>query len=350
MEGIKKTARYYQRLQKNGRFEPDFFEFVRRIEQHSDQRNVGKSSGFQQEAVRFGQIPYLHFPESSIGSIQEKEHLLLLVYFMGLTGVNGPLPLEHTSFIYQRSHNYYDYSVQRFNDIINHRFIGLFYRAWKANEQSVGLDKKDGGLITAMISALGGNPSGNPALPEFTAAAWSGLCAPQYRSRDGLQELLRGFFRLPLEIHEKEISVHDIPAEYRARLGKSNTTLGHDIQLGGNFYSCTHKFTISTGVVTYAEGAKFLPGNPGFEQLTGLVRHYLDKVLDYDLCINIKTNSLPAPELNGSLQLGRNIWLKNNSGHSVTQLKIGASRLAESRHRRSQSRNENRKDDAVWAN
>lgn len=348
MESIKKTARYYQRLQKSGRFEPDFFEFVRRLEQLSEQRNVGKSSGFQQELVRFGQIPYLHFPESSIGSIQEKEHLLLLVYFMGLTGVNGPLPLEYTSFIHQRSRNYYDYSVQRFNDIINHRFIGLFYRAWKANEQAVGLGKEDGGLITAIISALGGNPSGNPALPKFTAAAWSGLSASQCKSKDGLQEILQGFFHLPLEIREKAISSHDIPSEYRARLGQKNTTLGHDIQLGSSFYSCTHKFNIIFGVVTYAEGARFLPGNPGFEQLTGLVQHYLDKVMDYDLTINIETSSLPEPKLDGSLQLGRNIWLKESRDVPVTQLKIGASRLAESKHRRSMSGNENRKD-LQWA-
>lgn len=348
MESIKKPARYYTRLQKNGRFDPDFFEFVRRIEHLSGNGSVGKSSVFQQELIRFGQIPYLHFPESSIASIQEKKHLLLLVYFMGLTGVNGPLPLEYTNFIHQRSHNYYDYSVQRFNDIINHRFIGLFYRAWKANEQSADLDNQDGGLITSVISALGGNSSGNPVLPEFTVAAWSSLCASHYRSKDGLKEILIGFFKLPFDIQEKVISCHDIPVEYRTKLGTKNTTLGNDIQLGNSFCSCTHKFIITVGTVNYADGAKFLPGNPGFEQLTGLVQHYLDRVLYYDLCLNIKTNSLPAPELNGSLQLGRNIWLRDSKGSSVTQLKIGASRLVESRHRRAADNNERRKDDIVW--
>ena len=68
---------------------------------------------------------------------------VFMTYFFGLLGVNGPMPLEFTDYVFQRSHNYYDQTWRRFLDIINHRFLTLFYRAWAENEQAVSFDRAD---------------------------------------------------------------------------------------------------------------------------------------------------------------------------------------------------------------
>lgn len=349
MESVRKTIRYYKRLQKSGRYEVDFFELVRRVEQLSGMRHVGKSREFKEEPIRFGQLPYLHFPETMIADITEKEHLLLLVYFMGLCGNNGPLPLEYTSLAHQRSHNYYDFTIQRFNDIINHRFIGLFYRAWKANEQAVGMGKLDGGLITGIISALAGNPDMAGRLPSFTGAAWSGIFGNLIKSKEGIERILCGFFRLPIKVKDHLISWHNIPQEYRCRLGQDNNVLGKSIQLGSRFCSCTHKFAIEIGPLDFSQSVIFSPGNHGFEYLTTLIQQYFDRPFDYDLEIVIKSETIPKPELSSNLQLGRNIWLgKRRQEHSLTKLVLGASRIAEAKHRASCSKF--RRKELLWAN
>lgn len=347
MEHTRKISRFYAKLLKSGRQDPDFFEFVRRIEQASGGRMVGKSSDFQREPVRFGQMPYLHFPQTSIAEISEREFLLIFVFFMGLTGNNGPLPLEFTNYAFQRSHNYYDFTVRRFHDIINHRFIGLFYRAWKAGEQAVDLDQPDGGLITDIIRALSGYAGGKTALPRHTDAYWSGIFGNAVKSRAGLEEILNGRFKLPVRIVDQIVSCADIPDVYRCRLGKRSTAeLGQTLQLGSRFYCKSRKFVVEIGPVSFAACRFVLPGTQEFNDLTMMVCRYLDRPLEYDLKFILKSGTLPHPKLNGRHQLGRDLWLSGPRPEGHTVLVIGASRLMESKHKKSY----HIKEQSSWAN
>ena len=140
MDAVRKISRAYAKLLKNGRRDPDFFEFVRRVERAAGAGEVGRSADFQSEPMRFGQEPCLYRPATDIAEISERERLLVFVYFLGLCGTNGPLPLDLTNFVFQRAHNACDLAPRRFLDIFNHRFIGLFYRAWKMNEQAAQAD------------------------------------------------------------------------------------------------------------------------------------------------------------------------------------------------------------------
>lgn len=341
MENTRKTVKYYSKSLRNGRRDPDFFEFVRRIEQACGEQVVGRSSCFTAEPVRFGQMPHLHFPETVIAEISERDwKTLIFVYFMGLTGVNGPMPLEFTNYVFQRSHNYYDLTLRRFLDIINHRFIGLFYRAWKANEQAAQFDHKADDLITQIIRALAGDvlPDGiRRALPEHTEAYWCGLFGIAVKSKSGLEELLCGDFKLPLKVIDLVIGQSDIPENYRCRLGDSETAvLGTNLQLGSRFYSNTRKFIVEIGPVDFEICRFMLPGTTGFRDLAMLVNRYLDRPLEYDLRFILYTETLPQARLNNMFQLGRNIWLGGGrTSRKYTVLTLGASRLAENWHRKS---------------
>ncbi len=346
MEYTRKISRFYAKLLKSGRQDPDFFEFVRRIEQATGEQTVGKSSVFQREPLRFGQMPHLHFPQTSIAEISERERLLIFVFFMGLTGSNGPLPLEFTNYAFQRSHNYYDFTVRRFHDIINHRFIGLFYRAWKAGEQAVDLDRPGGGLVTDIIRALSGNPCEKSALPPYADAYWSGILGNTVKSRAGLEALLNGYFDLPVRIADQQVSSADIPESYRCRLGKCSTAeLGRTLQLGSRFYSKSRKFVVEIGPVSFAACRFVLPGMQEFRDLTMIVCRYLDRPLEYDLKFILESNTLPSPELNGCRRLGRDIWLSGPRPEGRTVLVIGASRLVESKHKKSY----HTKEQSSWA-
>lgn len=347
MEPARKISRFYAKQLKSGRQDPDFFEFVRRIEQISNGQTVGKSSALQREPVRFGQMPHLHFPQTSIAEISEREQLLIFVYFMGLTGCNGPLPLEFTNYAFQRSHNYYDFTLRRFHDIINHRFIGLFYRAWKTGEQAVDLDLEGGGLITEILRSLSGNSCDKSELPPYMDACWSGIFGNTVKSRAGLEELLNGYFKLPIRVVDQIISRADIPENCRCRLGRRSTSeLGRSLQLGGRFYSKTRKFIVEIGPVSFDDCCFVLPGMQEFNDFTMIVCHYLDRPLEYDLKFILDSGTLPPPELNGRRRLGRDLWLSGPHPEKYAVLIIGASRLMEGKHKKSYYT----KEQSSWAN
>jgi len=163
MDDVKKYIKNLSQQLTTGTTEPDFFELVRRFEQRTPYRmRVGYAQTPEEEILRFGQIPYLKFPENTIHSIEGSSQpgalALLSVYFFGLCGVNGPLPLEFTSIAFQRACNYYDRSMMRFLDLINHRFLTLFYRAWAENEATTGFDRPKQNLPEEIMRGIAGCP------------------------------------------------------------------------------------------------------------------------------------------------------------------------------------------------
>ena len=94
MDNVKKLIRKTARKLKSGEGEPNFFELVRRIENICrDMPRVGKAHNPRMEPVRFGQTPYLKFPETAISEVDmsslNADTALIYVYFFGLLGVYG---------------------------------------------------------------------------------------------------------------------------------------------------------------------------------------------------------------------------------------------------------------------
>ncbi|MBQ3034175.1 MAG: type VI secretion system baseplate subunit TssG [Deferribacterales bacterium] len=173
MDNVKKLIRKTARKLKNGEGEPDFFELVRRIENiRRDMPPVGKAHTPLMEPIRFGQTPFLKFPETAISEVDmssfNDETALIYVYFFGLLGVNGPMLLEFTDYILQRSQNHYDKASRRFLDIIHHKMLSLFYRAWATCEQAVNFDRPEEDLITAIIDSIAGSVKGALPLPIWS--------------------------------------------------------------------------------------------------------------------------------------------------------------------------------------
>lgn len=334
MAAIGETVRTYQRIHNGGRSEVDFLEFIRRVEFASGERMVGKSAGRQTEPVRFGQVPHLNYASTTVAEIVEREKLHVLVNFLGLWGPNGPMPLEASAYVHNRSHNCYDQTLRRFADIIHHRFIGLYYRAWKANELAIGFDKGSGGLIAGICDALAGKSCEGTSLPPFTASAFGAQFGTAVKSRDGLEFILSKMLDMPFRIVEKVQSVALIPGNSRGCLGCVGVSeLGRSIQLGSHFRTRTRKFILHVGAVDFARAEKLFPGMKGGRMLVELVQSYLDRPLEWDLRLKLRASSLPPPIMGGVRQLGRSLWLGRPSGDTTT-IVIGLSRLAEARHAR----------------
>jgi len=230
-------------------------------------------------------------------------------------------------------HNHGDNSPRRFADIINHRFLGLYYRAWKAVEQGALFDKPGGGLVAKVSSALAGEPCRGTSLSSFDAARWSGLFGVSVKSRDGLTTLLRNAFDLPIAVRDGLESEGTIPAESRCRLGcRDVAALGVSTQLGSRFCTCTRRFVIVIGPLSYRRALILLPGSSRYRRLRELVQSYLDRPMDWDLNLLVKSETMPPLRLDGERQLGRSACLGRPREHVMT-LVVGASRLAEAERR-----------------
>jgi len=347
---IKKAS---QRL-RNGIGAPDFWALIRAIENANPSKpRLGKGKNPQDENIRFGQAPYLNFPATDIAEIIEGGRAAgvdatVILYFFGLLGVDGPMPLEFTNYVFRRSHNYFDNTWRRFLDIIHHRFITLYYRSYAANQQAMSFDRNSepGGFgddpLSFIIESLSGFSSsrGLPAHNERVHKERLILKSAQQfsflaKNRRGLEDLLRSLFTFNnIEVRDFIPSSRDIPAQNYAILGKKNTTLALNLQIGRTYTSITEKFEIHIGPLSFEEYRGFIFGRGGAHLLVEAVSLYLNRPLDYSMVFTVRWDTIPLAQLGFDLeharwdppQLGYTCWI-GNPEERLAALIITAARL-----------------------
>ncbi|MBO4643592.1 MAG: type VI secretion system baseplate subunit TssG [Alphaproteobacteria bacterium] len=346
MEDVGKLVKQASRRLRTGTGAPDFFELVRRIGHgRPDLPRLGKAARPTQENVRFGQTPYLHFPPTEVAEIRQgngSAEALIMTYFFGLLGVNGPMPLEFTDYVFQRSHNYYDQTWRRFLDIINHRFLTLFYRAWAENEQAVSFDRADDDKITDIVRALAGTPSDmssvNRTFPYLTAN-YANHFGRSVKSCSSLEEILRNVMKVDLVVKDFVVSSYDIPKNARCHLGhRESSVLGKNIQLGRTYMSATREFEIEVGPVSFAECCKWAPGRKGFDVINRIVTAYLDRPLEYSLTFIVIGKTIPEVRFEGKdkgVRLGQGFLIGRLKDNENTKITIKASRIYAKNHKAS---------------
>ncbi|HHH2819439.1 TPA: type VI secretion system baseplate subunit TssG, partial [Enterobacter hormaechei subsp. hoffmannii] len=112
----------------------NFYRFCQLLEQSQPEMPVpGSDWRVRQEPVRFRPHPGMGFPAGEIRGMEDPEHPHLppsvRVTFMGLYGVESPLPTHYTDDIAQRREGHD--ATQDFLDIFSHRLITQYYRIWR---------------------------------------------------------------------------------------------------------------------------------------------------------------------------------------------------------------------------
>jgi type VI secretion system protein ImpH len=347
MENVRNSVRKTSQKLKSGMGAPDFWGLVRKIENAnsgSPRLGHGKSPG--EENLRFGQAPFLNFPAADIAEIIEGGKragvdATIIVYFFGLLGVNGPMPLEFTNYVFRRSHNYSDNTWRRFLDIIHHRFLSLYYRAYAAHQQAISFDRNNDDPITGIVKSLAGLPPGHTERQERVVLNSAQHFSFAVKNRWGLEDLLRRTFTFNLEVQEFVPVSYDIPPDNYAILGNAqSSTLGVNLQIGRTYMSITGNFEIHIGPISFEEYMEFMSGQNGFDLLTDAVNLYLDRPLDYSVVFSVVRNTIPLAQLGFDLeegrwdppQLGYTSWI-GNPDERVVKLTIAAARLNRSRHK-----------------
>jgi type VI secretion system protein ImpH len=287
---------------------------------------VGQARLPSRESYRFIQHVSLSFARSTIEKISRRPDgkLQISTNGFGLLGPNGPMPLQLTEHVLERSRHFRDRTHEEFLNLLHHRLMTLFYRAWAINQQCISLDaaarstdvelvKRDRfGLFVGSLIGLG--------LPELNnrdhtddhgKLFYSGLLTDANRSPLAFEKLLAHYFAVPAKIEEFVMRWITVEGHFTTRLGTSRSTglLGRNVMLGHRFKECQSTFKIRLGPMKLSVYQHLLPGNEGFFRLRDWIRLYAGLHLDWQVQYVLSARETPPTVLGKSGSLGQTTWL-----------------------------------------
>ena len=294
----------------------DFYQTLRRLEcLHDEKPRWGRALRPVDEPVRLGQDPDLSFAPAPLSSFEVRDGRTprLQVRLFGLFGPNGPLPIHLTEYAHERLQHAGDATLSRFLDVFHHRFLALFYRAWAQAQPAVNRDRPREDRFTAYVGAfLGMSPAAfrdRDALPDLAKFFHVGALIRQVRNAEGLTQILRHFFRVPVQIEEFVGHWMSLGAGERTYLSAEGAALGSGAVLGSRVWDRQHKFRIHLGPLTLGQYESFLPGGAPLRKLVDWVRMYLCFELDWDVRLLLKHDEVPSLSLGAGQRLGWTTWL-----------------------------------------
>jgi type VI secretion system protein ImpH len=308
----------------------DFYAVMRRVERSFPaQPRIGDSASRRDEYVVLGEQAYMDFPASTIeqADADAQGRLRLFVKFLGLLGPQGALPLATTeeSYHWQLAR---DDAFPRFLDILNHRFLQLFFRAWADARPVAQHDRPEFDRFEAYIGSmigLGSKPyRGRDAVPDPEKLAHAGLLGAQAKSASRLRGFLSGLFKAEVEI-DQFIGMRLVfdPAD-RTRLGGSHCTLGSDALLGASVYSVEDKFRVRILARDMAQFCRFLPNGDRCEPLADAVFFHLGEQFEWDVELALPVGEVKPMRLGQFGALGWTSWMAPNWGESEGALRRDA--------------------------
>ena len=296
----------------------DFYQALRRIEcAYPDRPRIGEARRPQDDPIRFGQDPSLAFATSTLTAFvpgEEGHPPRLIESFFGLFGPNGPLPLHLTEFARDRLRNAGDRTMVRFLDVFHHRMISLFYRAWARAQPTVTRDRADNDRFSLYLGALVGLavPSlhGRDSVPDAAKLSFAGLLGRQAKNAEGLESILRAFFRVPVKIEPLVAHWMMLPEELYTRLGqRGSSQLGGTAVLGNRVWDLQSKFRVVIGPLSADQYERFLPGQGSYQRLADWIRNYAGYEFKWDCRLVLKRDEVPPLMLGYTGKLGWTTWL-----------------------------------------
>lgn len=301
-----------------------FFQAVRLLESLlPDRRPVGGFGHPDDEVARFTVPPSISFPASEIQDLELSDDgpARLAVNFMGLTGPLGVLPFEYTMLVAQRRAER-DTSLRDFLDIFHHRFISLFYKAWKKSRVTVSQDEGNGTRYARHLLNLIGNVASaadrDPATSGEALLFYTGLLATRQRSAIGLQQLLEEYFAVPVEIQQFIGAWYPLHQTTQCSLGSETgaaSQLGVGAVAGDEVWDQQTRVRIKLGPLSKDQYDQFLPTGSAIKPLRSLTRFYCGDELDFEVQLVLAKDDVPGCVIgeagDAAAPLGWSTWVRS---------------------------------------
>lgn len=279
---------------------------------------LGEGSDPTQEALSLASHISLAFPPSDLQALTQKGDELpkLVLNFLGIAGLVGPLPEPYTHLVLERVKKR-DYALRDFLDLFNHRLASLHHRIRKKHwigVASIPPDQTLMGKCLADLAGLGTHGVQNRLeATDRTFQYYAGLYWSRNRSAKGLERMLAGYFQTPVRVSPFQGRWFYFTQSQWPILGGAhaqNRTLGHDAVLGTKAWVQDATFSLHLGPMGLGRFREFLKGGRAYNILRDMVKLYVDMQQDYTLNLVIKGSEIPQTRLDGTAALGWTSWLK----------------------------------------
>lgn len=347
----------------------DWFALLRLIQCATPETpRIGYALSPSQEPVRLGQPVFFHPPATTVADFSKQgpqesvsaeganpgapsratrssdraPTAWLYSHHLGLFGPFGPLPLHLTEYAHQRTRDG-DPAFFAFCNVLVHRFLTLFFRAWADGRKEISMDRptalspaqqgfarKDVGehgedwwrmYVGSLIGCGLDSQRAADRVPENAKLFYAGRMLSPARNAEGLRAIVQDYFGLPATVIEFQPRTLPIPESAQWKLG-SDAMLGRlswTTMLGTTVVDYQSGFRIRLGPLTINEFERFLPGGDELDQLHDWVRFYCGRETDpnpdvgleaaWDLQLVLRGSDVPECHLNGTARLSLTTFL-----------------------------------------
>lgn len=285
-------------------------------------RRLGEANTLRHDPIRLSQEAHLVFSPISISGVKPPagdRPARIRIRNFGLVGPNGPLPTFLIEHICRRAAQG-DHAWQAFLDVIQHRLITLFYRAWAMHSPVVQEDRPQENPLTRdllCLLGLGDHDAIDEApIDPRSLVFFSGRIVPSPGGADALEAVLSGYFGVRAQIIGFQGEWMDIPSECRLRLGASPETgaLGQTTVIGERIWSIQQRFRVRLGPMSLTDFERFLPraGSDTLASLRAWVRLIAGLGLTWDLQLVLRKEDAPGVQLGAGARLGWTTWVQTD--------------------------------------
>ncbi len=312
----------------------NFYRFCQLLEQSQPDKPItGSTWQVRHESVRFRPHPGMGFPASEIKGIEQSGHSHLpptvRITFMGLYGVESPLPTHYIDDIAQGREGYE--ATADFLDIFNHRLIAQYYRIWRKYSYPAAFEEGGKDKTSQYLLALAGlgidGCAQNIATPISRFLALLPVMLLPGRTAEGMACLVR----LLAPNTQAKIWHHDkrrVPLKKPLRMSVSQPVTLTSCPVMGNYATDVNSQVLMHLTTTDpAEVQGWLPGGELHSDLITLLHVYLGACLDVRLQLSVDQSLLPDATMNikpdaGAGQLGRTAVMRPlNAANTITHTK-----------------------------
>lgn len=318
----------------------DIFELLRLLE--TGGRVFGHAGRPDREPARLGQQVRLAFAVQDVAGYRPAagaQPARVTQAAIGLLGPEGPMPIHLTRWVLDRlSQRWFaagrtagmdatsDTTFVDFANILQHRMIALYYRAWADARPEVQIARAGGGRVQAMRAALAGfGLPGAAETAEIDAARLRQAPAlgHQVTGPERLTRLLADVLGVPVALREYVGGWMAIPAALQTRLGGAHAGLGRSAAVGPRSFQRQTRIELRLGPLSLPEFESLLPGGARVEPCRRAILHAIGLGLDVDLRPVLARDQIPAARL-GAARLGRTAWLCPRRERDALDLRLAA--------------------------
>lgn len=304
-----------------------FFQAVRLLQSEpGEAAPVGGFTDPKQEAVRFASNQTLAYPASEIQKLEFEPGRppRMEVNFFGLTGPTGELPVFYTAHVMERLRAR-DRTTADFFDIFNHRLLSLFYRAWEKQRFAVRQERgDDSGLRQYLLDLLGLGTKGLQNRQEVDDSAlvfFSGLLAQRPHSAQALENLIAGYFDVPVAVVQFVGSWRRLDESSLCRLEDDPARAGFSSQLGvgavagDEVWDPQSAARVRIGPLPLERYLEFLPTGAAYPALRAMTRFFAGLEIDFEVQLVLRREDTPGcclgAEGDAAPKLGWVTWVKS---------------------------------------